>query len=193
MIPFPDKKYNIIYADPPWKYQDKLPKMHGGAERHYPCMATESIKELPVETITMENSCLFLWSTFPFMPDALEVITAWGFKYKTNAFTWIKRNKSDSGFWFGLGRWTRGNAEVCLFATKGKPTRVNNSISQLIFAPVTKHSRKPPEVRAEIVNLLGDIPRIELFARQKVEGWDSIGFDIDGCDIRESLDKLVTL
>jgi site-specific DNA-methyltransferase (adenine-specific) len=113
------------------------------------------------------------------LKEALKVIDAWGFTYKTIGFNWIKRNKSDCGFFFGLGRWTRGNAEPCLLATKGKPKRVNNAVSQLVFEPRSRHSAKPPEIRDRIVTLLGDIPRIELFARTKTPGWDVWGNEVE--------------
>jgi N6-adenosine-specific RNA methylase IME4 len=178
MIPFPDKKYQIIYADPPWKYNDKLPSGHGGAEEHYKCMTMSDIKKLPVRKISDDNCILFLWITFPMLQEGLDTIRSWGFNYKTSGFVWVKKNKSDCGFFFGLGRWTRGNTEVCLLATKGKPKRANKSTSQLIFDPLTKHSKKPAIIRDRIVELTGDLPRIELFARQKTEGWDVWGNEI---------------
>lgn len=172
-------KYQILYADCPWKYQDKLPAGHGGCEEHYPTMSLEDIMNLPIGDISAENSVLFLWTTFPFLKDSLRVIEAWGFNYKTIGFLWVKRNKSDCGFFFGLGRWSRGNAEPCLLATRGKPKRINNSISQLVFDPITRHSRKPIEVKYKIVELIGDLPRIELFAREKTGGWDVWGNEVD--------------
>lgn len=106
------------------------------------------------------------------LQEGLKVIEKWGFKYKTLGFQWIKQNKSGKGYFFGLGRWTRGNSECCLLGVKGKPHRINNSISQLIFSPLQEHSKKPDIVREKIIQLIGDLPRIELFARQIVEGWD---------------------
>lgn len=102
----------------------------------------------------------------------------WGFIYKTCGFTWIKKNrKSDSLFW-GLGYWTRANAELCLIGTKGNPKRVSKSVHQVIMSPIREHSRKPDEARKRIVELMGDIPRIELFARQEFEGWDCWGNEV---------------
>lgn len=112
------------------------------------------------------------------LSEALELIQAWGFKYKSIGFQWIKQNKSGKGFFFGLGRWTRGNTEPCLIAVKGKPKRLANNISQLIFSPLEKHSKKPEIVREKIVELIGDLPRIELFARQKTDGWDVWGNEV---------------
>lgn len=171
------KKYNIIYADPPWRYNDR--KCNGACEAHYKTMKIFDICKLPVQHIAAENSVLFLWVTYPMLPEAMMLINAWGFKYKTIGFQWIKQNKSGKGFFFGLGRWTRGNSEVCLIAVKGKPKRVANNISQLIFSPISQHSAKPAIVRDKIVQLMGDIPRIELFARKKTPGWDVWGNEVE--------------
>ena len=119
-----------------------------------------------------------MWSTYPQLKEALSVIEAWGFKYKTIGFQWIKQNKSGNGLFFGLGRWTRGNSECCLIATKGKPKRVNNSVFQLIISPLQKHSKKPDEARRKIVDLMGDLSRIELFAREQTDGWDCWGNEV---------------
>ena len=178
LIPFPDKKYNIIYADPPWSYKVWNKKEHKTAERHYNTMSLEDIKELPLDDITEDNCVLFLWATYPQLKEALEVIDAWGFKYKTVAFTWVKRNKkSDSWFW-GLGHWTRANAEICLLATKGKNKRINGSVHQIIDTKIQSHSQKPEEARVRIVELMGDLPRIELFARNNYRGWDIWGDEV---------------
>lgn len=171
-----DKKYNIIYADPPWSYKDK--KCNGNCESHYNTMNIKDICNLPINNITNKDCVLFLWVTYPMLKEGLELIEAWGFKYKTIGFQWIKQNKSGNGFFFGLGRWTRGNTECCLIAVKGKPKRINNSISQLIISPLEQHSKKPDIVRKKIVELCGDIPRIELFARQHADGWDCWGNEV---------------
>ena len=168
-----DKKYNIIYADPPWQYKDK--KCSGACEQHYSTMNVKEICELPIEKISEKDCVLFMWATYPQLKEALQVIEAWGFKYKTIGFQWIKQNKSGNGYFFGLGRWTRGNTECCLIATKGKPKRKDNAISQLVFAPLGRHSAKPKIVREKIVDLIGEMPRIELFARQYADGWDCWG------------------
>lgn len=171
------KKYQIIYADPAWKYADR--GCSGTMQDHYEGMDLETMKKLPVSNIADDNCVLFLWVTYPFLKEGIELIEAWGFKYKTIAFQWIKENKTGRGYFFGLGRWTRGNTEPCLLATKGKPKRLNNSVSQLLFAPLTKHSEKPHEAREKIVELIGDLPRIELFARHKVNGWDIWGNELN--------------
>lgn len=163
-----DKKYSIIYADPPWRYDDK--SCEGACEKHYNTLSVEQISELPVSRIAEKDSVLFLWATYPQLREALRVIEAWGFKYKTIAFQWVKLNRNiqiddltiatvqdilKKACFFGLGRWTRGNTECCLLATKGKPRRENNSVSQLIFSPLTRHSAKPPKVREQIKRLMG--------------------------------------
>lgn len=176
MIDFPQKKYKIIYADPPWRYNDR--KCNGACENHYSTMNLNDICNLPVEKITEKNSILFLWATYPMLKEALQVIESWGFKYTTIAFQWIKLNKKNPLPFFGLGRWTRGNTECCLLAKKGKISRINNSISQLIISPIEKHSKKPNEARDKIVKLIGDLPRIELFARKTYPGWDSWGNEV---------------
>ena len=170
------RKFNILYADPPWKYERN--KVQGAAENHYPTMSIEQLCALDVEKITDENCALFLWSTFPFLPEALRLIKAWGFTYKTTAFVWLKQNRKNKDWFFGLGFWTRGNAEICLLATKGKPKRKSAKVSQLIISPIDKHSKKPDIVREKIVELMGDLPRIELFARQTTPGWEVFGNEV---------------
>lgn len=169
-------KYQIIYADPPWDYDDK--GCQGTATNHYKTMRNRDICELPIKEMADENCVLFIWGTYPKLPELLEVIKAWGFTYKSIAFQWIKQNKSGNGYFYGLGRWTRGNTEACFLAVKGKPKRISCSVSQLVISPLTKHSKKPDIVRNKIVKLVGDLPRIELFARQKVQGWDAWGDEV---------------
>lgn len=185
-------KYKIIYADCPWSYTDKALAGNRGAECKYPVMKDEDIKNLPINALADDDCALFLWMTFPKLDIALDVIKAWGFEYKTIAFNWVKTNKvnKQSLFW-GLGNYTRSNTEVCLFAVKGKPKRISAKVHQVIMTPIEKHSKKPDEARDRIVQLLGDIPRVELFARTSSPGWDVIGNDIDGKDIRETLSNLI--
>lgn len=107
--------------------------------------------------------------------EALDLIEAWGFQYKTIAFNWIKQNKSGNGLFWGLGNYTRSNSEICLLATKGKPKRVSAAVHSVVISPIERHSKKPDEVRDRIVELMGDLPRIELFARSGADGWDCWG------------------
>lgn len=153
-------------------------------------MRTSEIMTLPINRIADKNCALFMWATFPKLSDALDVIEAWGFKYITNAFTWIKLNKREKSVSSRLGWWTTSNAEICLFAKRGHPKRRAMNVKQVIFAPSRKHSAKPPEIRDRIVRLMGNVSRIELFAREKVDGWDCLGNEIDGRDIRDALKDL---
>jgi len=174
------KKYGVIYADPPWRYDRKIGQ--GIAEDHYATMSITDICDLKVTELADTDCLLFLWTTFPQLKDAFRVIDAWGFSYKTVAFVWIKTNKKSPSLFFGLGFWTRSNAEICLLATKGRPKRVSAKVHQVIISPVEAHSKKPDEARTRIEKLIGDVPRIELFARQIMAGWDAWGDEID-CDI----------
>lgn len=186
-----DIKYSIIYADPPWSYNDK--NCSGACERYYKTMSIIDICKLPIDNLANKDAVLFLWATYPQLENAFKLIKAWGFTYKSIAFQWIKLNRGakienlqittikdliKSSCFFGLGRWTRGNSECCLIAVKGKPKRISASVGQLIFAPLTRHSAKPPETREKILQLMGNLPRIELFARQQVDGWDCWGNEV---------------
>jgi len=165
--------YDIIYADPPWSYKDKRnkhPRLCGGALVHYNLMDTDKIKKINIQGISNINCMLFLWATFPNLQEALDVIKAWGFTYKTLAFSWIKTNKKNSKPFFGIGYYTKSNCEVCLLGVKGKPIKKSNYVSSVIMSPRESHSKKPDIVREKIIELCGDIPRIELFAREKTKG-----------------------
>ena len=167
------KKYNIIYADPPWRYEQK--RLQGAAEKHYPTMGIKEMCALPVADLADKDCVLFMWVTFPMLPEAFKLMEAWGFEYKTVAFVWLKQNKKSPSWFYGLGFWTRGNAEICLLAKKGKPSRRSASVHQFIISPIEQPSKKPDITRDRIVELMGDVPRIELFARQKTDGWDVWG------------------
>ncbi len=180
------KKYKIIYADPPWNYQDQ--GCQGTMANHYVGMYLKDIKGLPVREIADKDCILFLWATYPMLKEALEVIEAWGFKYKTIAFQWIKLNKKGKGYFYGLGRWTRGNTECCLLATKGKPKRKSAKVFQIIEEPLTKHSQKPAIVRDKIIELVGDLPRVELFARKENRLWDNFqNWDVWGNEVESDI------
>jgi N6-adenosine-specific RNA methylase IME4 len=177
-FPDSDKKYKIIYADPPWKYRDTASAGERGAVHKYDVMPLGDIKRLPVASIAEPDSVLFLWVTMPFIKEGVEVIQSWGFTYKTVAFTWVKLNKHTKTPFMGMGNWTRSNAELCLLGVKGKPKRVSARVKSVILAPRGEHSAKPAETRDMIVTLVGDKPRIELFARERVPGWDAWGNEI---------------
>ena len=141
-------------------------------------MGIDALCALPVETLAAKDCLLFLWATFPMLPEALRLIKAWGFTFKTVAFVWLKRNKKSPTWFYGLGHWTRGNAEICLLATKGHPKRQAANIHQFIISPIEAHSKKPDEAREKIVTLMGDLPRVELFARQSPPGWEVWGNEV---------------
>ncbi len=172
------KKYQIIYADPPWGGSGK--SRGRGVIKHYETMDTKDICALPIKTIAGNDSVLLLWAVLPMLPDALEVIKAWGFEYKTTAFVWVKTNKNTMGLFWGMGSYTRSNVELCLLATRGNslPVLVHD-IHSVVMSAVMEHSHKPAIVRERIVQLMGDLPRIELFARRKVEGWDCWGNEVE--------------
>lgn len=169
------KKYKIIYADPPWSYNDKLPDVRG-AESHYNTMTMNDIYDLPVYDIADDDCILFLWGTWPLTKDVIQTLEKWEFDYKTCGFIWIKQSSTGKDF-VGMGHYTRGNSEYCLIATKGHPKRIDASISQVIRTQIKEHSAKPDLVRKQIVKLCGDLPRIELFARTIINGWDVFGND----------------
>ena len=138
-------------------------------------MSIDELCALPVAELAAKDSALFMWATFPQLPEALRLIRAWGFTYKSVAFVWLKKNKKADSWFYGLGFWTRANAEVCLLATRGHPKRQAADIHQFIISPIEAHSKKPDETRDKIVALMGDLPRVELFARQTSPGWDVWG------------------
>lgn len=179
-------KYKIIYADPPWEYRQSgsITNSRGMAKQHYGTMATREICSLNVRNICTDDALLFMWATFPNIDQALTVMKRWGFTYKTAAFVWIKTNKKnkESLFW-GMGAYTRANAEVCLLGisknTKAKEVIKSHAVHQVILSPIEHHSKKPDIVRDKIIELCGDVKRIELFAREKIIGWDSWGDEIE--------------
>ncbi len=171
------KKYQIIYADPPWAYRN-MGNIQATANAQYPTMSNKDICALPVGGVSDDNSILFLWATFPKIQEALDVMKAWGFEYKTVGFTWIKKNKNGGNF-FGVGWYTKSNAEVCLIGTKGKAPKVSNKISSIVETIRERHSKKPQIIREKIVEFCGDVSRIELFAREKTKGWDVWGNEVE--------------
>ena len=174
------KKYSVIYADPPWKY--RATSNARSPEAHYPTMRTQDICAIPVPEIADEDCALFIWATMPKLKDAFAVIEAWGFKFKTAAFVWIKLNPNSDRLFWGMGAWTRSNAELCLFATKGQPQRKSTSVHQVIISHLEEHSKKPEEARRRIEALMGAVPKIELFARRTSPGWDVWGNEVS-CDV----------
>jgi site-specific DNA-methyltransferase (adenine-specific) len=150
-------------------------------------MTVQEMRNLPIADIAAKDCVLFFWATYPMLKNALDIIESWGFKYRTSAFTWVKHYSTSSNICTGLGYWTRSNAELCLLGIKGRPKRLSTAVKEIVMAPRGRHSAKPPEIRDRIVQLMGDLPRIELFARERTPGWHSLGLDLDGMDIRKSL------
>ncbi|MDD5022181.1 MAG: MT-A70 family methyltransferase [Endomicrobiaceae bacterium] len=175
-------KYNIIYADPPWKYNarnNQNTRFGGGAAGHYPVMSYKDIAALPIGNIAADNCALFLWVTFPHLLEQIQIFESWGFTYRTLGFSWIKTNPKNGKPFFGIGYYSKSNCEVCLLGVRGKMVPVNNLVSSCVISPRREHSRKPDEVGERIVTMFGDIPRIELFARKHTDGWDCWGNEVN--------------
>jgi N6-adenosine-specific RNA methylase IME4 len=201
MPPFealPHNHFGAILADPPWRFRTwnkatAVKKRRGNgtfvsAEVHYPSMAIEDIVALPIGDLAADDCCLFLWTCWPTLLDALAAIEAWGFEFKTCAFDWMKAHagqiemfREDSDALMGMGYWTRANSEPFLLATRGKPKRLNADVRQGIITPRREHSRKPEGVHERIERLVAG-PYLELFARQQRSGWTVWGNETDKYD-----------
>ena len=178
MIPFPNKKYSVILCDPPWSYSNYSGNTTDASRwvgKQYPTMTVADICALPVADLAAPDCVLFMWVTPPTLLDGLRVMEAWGFRYKTKGFCWVKRNKVADSFFWGMGYWTRSNTEDCIIGIRGNPKRVDKGVHQVIYSPIEQHSQKPAETRDRIVKLMGDVPRIELFSRHNIPGWDVWG------------------
>ena len=187
------KKYEIIYADPPWRYYNDLTckknpttvTENGHRMPPYPMLSSKDIRSINVQNISEKNCFLFIWTTDYHLDKCLKVIEDWGFTYKTVAFSWQKFNKQGNPVCFTGAYTLKSGIENCLLATRGniKGWVQDKTVRALIQSQRTEHSQKPEEARKRIERLLGDRPRVELFARQKHEGWDTIGNEIDGENI----------
>jgi N6-adenosine-specific RNA methylase IME4 len=181
-------KYQVILADPPWRYRDQKsndPSMGGIT---YPTMLDEEIYNLPVLNIAHKDCALFLWATGPKIEEAITTVKSWGFKLVTIAFCWRKLTKSGTGVYSGLGHWTNSNEEYILLGRRGKPKRVARNVKQIIDAPIAAHSEKPLEAHRRIEMLMGShTTKVELFARRRVPGWVTTGLDLDGVSVQEFL------
>lgn len=180
------KKYDILYADPPWRFKVWSKKGAGrSSESHYQTQSVEYLKEMNIRALCKPNCVLLMWATFPCLEQALELGKSWGFTYKTIAFTWVKTNINNPDIFIGMGYYTRANAEIVLLFTKGKPlTRQQKNVPQVLISPRARHSEKPNEIRKRIVRLFGEVDRLELFARQNSDentfnGWDVFGNEVD--------------
>lgn len=188
----PRGHYRAILADPPWHFKF----WWGGHEKRKPAgrrrdeigppydtMKEDALCELSVSQLAAEDCVLFLWTCWPVVEQSFRVIDAWGFTYKTCAFSWMKADPyrlfaDDKTPFAGMGYWTRANTEPCLLATRGKPKRLNADVRQGIIAPRREHSRKPDCVHERIERLVAG-PYLELFARQRRPGWDCWGNETD--------------
>jgi len=175
------QKYNIIYSDPPWKFNNKKTggSMKSGADFHYPTMTIKQLCDLPVQNICTDNCTLFMWWVGSQPKAAITVAEAWGFEILTmTGFDWVKLTKKGK-LHFGMGFWTRAGSESCLIATRGSQRRINASVRAVIQCERLGHSKKPPEVRRRIIALMGDLPRAELFAREQTPGWAVFGNQVE--------------
>lgn len=178
---FPDKKYGVIYADPAWEFNNKKTggSMKSGAAANYSTMTLDDLKALPVQEIADDDCALVMWWVGSQPQEALDLVKSWGFELKTmTGFVWTKLTRNNKQF-FGMGYWTRAGAECCIIAVKGKPKPASHNVRSVVSSVVGKHSEKPAEIRDHIVELFGDVPRIELFARQRAEGWDAWGDEVE--------------
>ncbi len=174
-----DKKYDVVYADPPWRNRKSGTKARNN-ERYYPSMAADDIKKIPVAEISSDRSILFMWVCFPCLEDALEVMKAWGYKYYGLGFDWCKTTQKGTPK-IGCGYYTRQNNEICLIGVKRNGGRIKPCVKNIccsILEQPREHSRKPDIVREYIERIAGDVPKIELFARQSVDGWDCWGNEV---------------
>jgi N6-adenosine-specific RNA methylase IME4 len=174
-----NKKYQVIYADPPWQFTNKKTggSMRSGAEHQYLTTGIEGLKNIPVKNITADDAVLIMWYVGAMPQEAIDLVNSWGFTLKNmNGFVWNKLTKKGLPF-FGMGFYTRAGSESAIIATKGKGAKLikSHSIRAVISAKVSKHSKKPEEFKEAITNLCGDVPRLEMFARQSTDGWDVFG------------------
>lgn len=187
--------YGAIVADVPWTFLTRSNKGKGKSpEQHYGCMDLDAIKALPVADLAAKDAVLFFWVIDTHLAMALDVISAWGFEYKTKGFAWAKLNKKyydydpamqiahEDRAWFkGMGFWTRANTEDCLLATRGRPKRQSKAVRRLIVSPLREHSRKPAETLQRVEELV-DGPYVELFSRESRSGWDHMGDEVGKFD-----------
>jgi N6-adenosine-specific RNA methylase IME4 len=170
----PANAYQLIYADPPWPYRDKMAGHSFSLDHEYETQPLRWIESRPIGSIAARDSALLLWVPSPMLDDGLRVMEAWGYKYVTVAFVWSKLTSTGKRV-SNLGRWTMGNVELCLLGRRGKIQRACKNVKQLVEAVRTVHSRKPDDVRLRAEELFGNVKRIELFARGVSEGWDQFG------------------
>lgn len=174
----PDKRYNIIYADPPWDIGGYLKETKKGLSDYnlpYFTMSDLDIINLPIKNIVAEDLILFIWCCDSKIPILESITNSWGFEFRCIGFIWNKRAKTTNGTNASYSIFTRRSCEYCFIGVRGKYLIKRHDINQLVSIPKRDHSSKPGAFRTMIVQLCGDIPRIELFSRDNVEGWDAWG------------------
>ena len=173
--------YDVILADPPWNFDVWSKKGNARtASSHYQTMTIEDICSLNIAELAADNCALFIWTVWPRIFDAEKVINAWGFKYRTLGYEWVKMNSSGLGFHIGLGYYTRANSEPCLLAVKGSMKVATRGERNLLMTPIREHSRKPDEQYSKIERLYPNMRYLELFARHRHPGWDVFGNEVEG-------------
>jgi len=177
-------KYQVIYADPPWdiSYVKELKNGYNVFDLPYPTMKDDDIISLPVKDIADDDAILFLWLIDSRIPILCKLMEVWGFEYKTVGFVWHKASMDGTSQNPTLGKYTRKSCEFCFIGTRGRCLanhHTQNQLQQYLPLAKTVHSQKPKVIRDMIVKMCGDLPRIELFSRDKVEGWDCWGNEVD--------------
>lgn len=213
------RAYTLIYCDPPWRYNSRAnhqTRFRGGVHGHYGTMTLDEIAALPLASLAAPACALAMWCTFPYLDAQIQLCARWGFRYRTQIATWIKLNprgydlphddpayRIDKPYvrypgdgmyhsvFFGVGYYSKSNAEVLLLGMRGQVPTLTDSLSSVIMAPRREHSRKPDEAYTLLEALFGNVPRVELFARQARLNWDAYGAQLasDGADIRTRLQK----
>lgn len=181
-LDLPKQRYDVIAADPPWAYLWGTGKAGGNfaPEKHYRTLSVDELCDLPVRDLRAPNCALALWTTGPTLPDALRVMDAWGFKYKTALFVWVKLNPKSLTVVTGPGSYTRSACEYVLLGMRGHLKRATTEpVSQVIQTPRGRHSAKPDLMQEGLERLWPDASRIELFARRRRPGWDSWGDELE--------------
>jgi site-specific DNA-methyltransferase (adenine-specific) len=175
------KKYSVIYADPAWQTRYFKERKDGYLSRELPygAMTDEQIKSLPVKEIIADDAILFLWVIDSKIPMINDFMRAWGFEYKCVGFVWAKKAKTTDGVNANFSSYTRRACEFCYIGTRGKYMVKKKNLDQFIYEPKREHSRKPDVIRQIITEMIGEVPRLEMFAREKHEGWDSWGNETD--------------
>ena len=171
-------RYGAIIADPPWRYELYSKKGQAKSpEAHYDTMTPADLAALPVSHLAAGDCALFMWATAPLLREAIDLMEAWGFAFKT-AGAWAKRGKADGAWGFGTGYLFRSAAEFYLLGTIGRPEICSRSVRNLIVAPIREHSRKPDQLHHDVERLFPG-PYAELFGRQQRPGWDVWGNQTD--------------